>query len=637
MSDPPAPSAALPAEQHAIRARARHPSGAFVAFSKADTEQSIPARFAQMVARHGDRVAVRTPGETLTYEALNRRANRIAHAVLRERGSIQEPIALLLPTGAAMIAALLGILKAGKLFVPLGPSWPGARIEAVLADSQAPLMLTDGASLATGAAHAPANCRVLDLDALDPELPASDPALPIAPGDLTYIVYTSGSTGQPKGVTQNHRNGLHEAMLYANGLRICAEDRLALLYPCHASQGLKITLAALLNGAALCPFDLARQGLDQLTPWLAGHEITVYFSVPAVFRQWVAGLGGVAELPALRLIQLGSDSVTRADLDLYRAHWRATPTILMVRLGSTETGTLCTCFFDGAYPEVDDLVPVGYPVDDVEITLRDDDGGVVSPGGHGEIVVRSRYLSPGYWRQPELTRARFVPDPTEPGCVTYPTGDLGRMRADGGLLHLGRTDQQVKIRGNRVELAEIESALLALPTVKEAVVTARADHTGATGLVAHVVPERGGPLSIGELRRALAGRVPDYMLPSAYVRLDALPLTAGGKVDRRALADPGRQRPELDVAFQAPRTVTEEALVSIWADVLGLDRVGVHDPFLDLGGHSLAATRVLSRVIERFQVALPLGLLLETPTVADLAEVLTRHSPDPSRDLTERG
>jgi amino acid adenylation domain-containing protein len=625
MNIPPAAGAALPTEQLAIRARCAHPTAAFVPFEPADAERPLPARFAQMVARHGEGVAVLTDAGALTYDALNRLANRIAHAVLRERGPGPEPIAVLRATDAGMIAALLGIIKAGKLCVPLAPSWPGARIDAVLADAEAPLLLTHGVGLAAGAR---AECEVVDLDALDPELPASDPGLSLAPDDLAYIVYTSGSTGLPKGVVQNHRNTLHEAMLYANALRLCAADRLALLYPCHASQGLKITFAALLNGAVLCPFDLPRRGLDELTPWLARHAVTVYFSVPAVFREWTASFAAPPALPALRIIQLGSDSVTRGDLDAYRARWPVAPPTLVVRLGSTETGSLAICFFDGVRPAAEDLVPVGYPVDGVEITLRGQDGRAAAPDASGEIVVRSRYLSLGYWRQPGLTRTRFVADPGDAGATSYLTGDLARRRADGCLYHLGRKDLQVKISGNLVEVAEVEAALRACGPVKEAVVAAH-DHDGGTRLVAYVVAAPGATLSGAELRAALAARLPEFMLPSRFVPLAALPLTPSGKVDRRALASPRGRRPALDVAMVAPRTGTEETLASIWAEVLGLDvdQVGVEDPFLDLGGHSLDAIRILSRVIERLGVDLPVEALLEARTVADLADVVDRRHP----------
>jgi acyl carrier protein len=237
----------------------------------------------------------------------------------------------------------------------------------------------------------------------------------------------------------------------------------------------------------------------------------------------------------------------------------------------------------------------------------------------GEIAVRSRYLSPGYWRQPDLTQATFRPDPTGGPERLYLTGDLGRRLPDGCLVHLGRKDFQVKIRGFRVEVAEVEGALLSLPTIKEAVVVAREERPGEQRLVAYLVPTQRPAPTVSVLRRALAATLPDYMVPSAFVVVDTLPRTPAGKVDRRGLPAPERLRPSLHVPFASARTPLEERLAGIWAEVLGVDRVGIHDHFLDLGGQSLLATSLVSRVLTTFQVDLPLRTLFESPTVAEMA------------------
>jgi len=262
----------------------------------------------------------------------------------------------------------------------------------------------------------------------------------------------------------------------------------------------------------------------------------------------------------------------------------------------------------------------------------------------GEIAIRSRYGAAGYWRRPDLTQAAFLPDPAGGDERIYRTGDLGRMRSDGCLFHLGRKDFQVKIRGYRVEVAEVETALLELDTVKEAVVVGHEDKRGdpsaplragpsaalRTGkrLVAYIIPAGPRAPTVSELRRLLANKLPDYMVPSAFVMVDRMPLTATGKVDRRALPPPDDTRPALDSPFVAPRTPVEERLAGIWAEVLGLDRVGVHDNFLELGGDSLLATRVISRVLPQFQVKLPLRDLLEASTVAEMGEVIVQNHAD---------
>ena len=255
----------------------------------------------------------------------------------------------------------------------------------------------------------------------------------------------------------------------------------------------------------------------------------------------------------------------------------------------------------------------------MEILLLDEDGQAVRPDDIGEIAIRSRYLSPGYWRRPDLTAAAFRSDPAGGPERIYRTGDLGRRLPDGCLVHLGRKDFQVKIRGFRVEVAEVEGALLSLPTVQEAVVVAREDRPGDRRLVAYLVPTARPAPTVTALRQALAASVPDYMVPAAYVMLDALPKTPGGKVDRRALPPPGRTRPALDQPLVAPRTPVEATVGAIWQEVLGLDEVGMHDNFFDLGGHSLAASQVIARVTETFHVDLPVRVLFEAPTVNGLA------------------
>jgi amino acid adenylation domain-containing protein len=617
-------SAKLPPEQAAIRAKCFHPTGTFVEFPKDEIERSIPGRLEKIVRQYPERLAVKTKDRSLTYGELNQAANRIAHAILAKRGQGSEPIALLLENDASMIAAILGVLKAGKIYVPMGPSLPRARIAHMLEDSQAALLLTDRKNLVSARELAQDESLLMNIDESDAGISTENSALSISPDHLAYIVYTSGSTGQPKGVLQNHRNGLHEAMLYANGLHISPEDRLALLYSCSASQGMKIAFGALLNGAALCPYDLKEEGVGNLAAWFVQEEITICFSIPIVFRQFVGTLTGQEKFPRLRLIQLGSDSVTLREVEGYKKHY-SPDTILVVRLGSTEAGTLRRYFCDGDTPLKGKMVPVGYPVEDMEVSLIDEEGKKVGFNRVGEIAVTSRYLSPGYWRMADLTRAKFLPDPNGGDKRIYLTGDLGRMLSDGCLYHLGRKDFQVEVRGYRIEVAEIEMALLSLGIFKEVIVVPLEDHPREQRLVAYLVLTSQTTVTVSTLRRSLSEKLPDYMIPSNFVLLDALPLTPNGKVNRRALPLPALVRPELDTPFVSPRTAFEETVAAIWAETLGLDRVGIHDNFLDLGGNSLVAARIISRVFNTFRVQVPLPLFFGAPTVADMAAVITEN------------
>jgi len=624
MSDLGRLTADLPPEQRAIRAKCFHPTGTFVQFERAEIEQSIPERFEKIVAKYPERIAVKTRNAALTYETLNTIANRIAWAILEKRGPAQEPIVLLFEHGAPMIAAILGVLKAGKMYLPLDSSLPPARIVEILKDSRAGLILTNGGNLSLARESIGNEWIVLNTDLIESVYPGENPDLSVSSGAPAYILYTSGSTGRPKGVVNTHRNELHNAMAYTNTLHFCANDRLTLLHSCAFAASRPNLFGALLNGAALYPFDIKRDGLTQLAEWLIREKITVYHSSAIVYRYFLDLLLGEEDFADLRLIKLGSQQVFESDLQAYKKHFSA-DCILAHTLSCTEANTFRWYLMDKETETHGDIVPVGYPVEDMEVRLLGDDGKAVGSDQGGEIAIRSPYLALGYWQDPDLSGAAFQLDPEGETAPIYRTGDLGVMESDGCLTHLGRKDFQVKVRGYRINLGEIETSLLALDTVRGAVVTTREDSRGEKRLVAYIVPALEPPPAVSAIRQALARQLPRYMVPSTFVTLDALPLTPNGKVDRGALPEPAAERPNLDVTFMAPRTQIEEVIADIWSEVLGLKPVGVHDNFLDLGGHSLMATQIISRVMDRFRVELPIRSLLEAPTVAEMALVITQN------------
>jgi acyl-coenzyme A synthetase/AMP-(fatty) acid ligase/acyl carrier protein len=385
-------------------------------------------------------------------------------------------------------------------------------------------------------------------------------------------------------------------------------------------QGVFLTL----NGATLYPLDVKSEGLTGLLNLLIEDEITVYHSVTTLFRYLANTLTGVEKFPKLRLIILGGEPVLRREVTLYEKYF-SSDCLLSTGLGSTETGTARVFLIDKKTEVNSNMMPpLGYEVEDKDILLLDDAGAEVDLGDIGEIAVKSRYLALGYWQNPTLTQAAFVPEPAGGSERIYRTGDLGRMLPDGCLVHLGRKDFQVKIRGYRIELAEIEMALIDTGTLKEAIVLAREDSFGEKRLIAYVVPNQAAP-SIHELYSFLIERLPDYMLPSTFVFLDTQPLTPGGKVDRRALPAPDKTRPDLKTTFVAPSTPVEKRLAGIWAEVLNKEPVGIHDNFFELGGNSLLATQVISRISDALSVALPRRSLFETPTLAGLADQITQQ------------
>ena len=531
----------LPSQQQAIRDKCVHPTGTFVEFKKEEIEQSIPERFEKIVELYPDRVAVSDRNQRLTYSELNNLANHIAHAILALPGEQEVAVALLFDRSVQAIAAILGVLKTGNFYSPLDPSSPRARLSKMLEELETSVLLTDDRNQSIASEITLHNVQSINVDEIRADCSAANPKLSISPDALSNILYTSGSTGQPKGVVQNHRNLLADAMYMTNSYHICSEDRLVHV----ASGGIGGTawsvLWSLLNGASFLIWSPGEKGFADLGESLVKEGITLYYSSRSAFRLFAETLSHEEKFPNLRLIRLGSEPLYKADVDQYKRCFSA-ECLLVHTMGCTEVGVVRQIFIDKT-TQIDTVtVPVGYSVLDSEVMLLNEDGNVVENGEIGEIAVKGRYISLGYWRKPELTRSRFLRDPEGGDESIYLTGDVGRMRSDGCLTHMGRKDFQVKIRGFRVELGEVEIALLELGAFKSAVVVADQSHPGDNRLVAYLVPSGKLIPSTASLRHALSEELPDYMVPSTFVTLEALPLTPNGKVDRCALPAPGRSR-----------------------------------------------------------------------------------------------
>ncbi len=601
-------------------------------FARSEIEQSIADRFERMAARHGTTVAVRADGHGISYAALNRSANRIAGTLIAAAPRAERAL-LLFEQGLGVLAAVLGTLKAGKAYVPLDPTHPAARLAEMLHDSEAGVIVSDAAhrELARQLA-APSALAVVDIDGLDAGRPDENLGIRVDPAATAYMLYTSGSTGKPKGVVQRHRNLLHFVRSYTEGMGITPADRIAWLHSMAFSASNMNVYPALLNGATLCPHDVKTRGVERLADLLRAERVTLCQCVPTVFRHFLAGLTSEDRFPDLRIWELGGEPVFPRDVELFRRHFPARAR-LVNRLALTEASVAARYVIHHDTPLTGGAVPVGAAADGVTLSLLSPDGHAVPQGDVGEIVLRSEFLSPGYWKRPELTARVFQQDPDRPEQRTYRTGDLGRFRPDGLLEYFGRKDFRVKVRGYTVEVAEIEAALLDLGTVEQVVVVAREDRRGDQRLVAYVVPASETPPAPAELRASLAGRLPDYMVPSAFVSLQQLPVTATGKVDRLALPAPEESPAEPAEGYVAPRTPTEQLIAGIWAEVFGVDRIGIHDDFFALGGHSLLASRVVARLRRSLEVDVPLSALFEQPTVAELATAVGEalHPPDHAR------
>ncbi|GGA46179.1 hypothetical protein CYANOKiyG1_65170 [Okeania sp. KiyG1] len=592
----------------------------FREFVRTEIERSIPERFSQQVRQYPQNLAIKTKNYQWTYTELERTAEGVARIVLDKCGGAQQRIALLLEHDALAIAAILGVLKAGKTYVPLDPNYPRERLAYILEDSQATAIATNNANRELAVELCPEAITLINIDKEDVTDDGSVMKPEIAPDQLAYILYTSGSTGVPKGVMQNHRNVLHFIRNYTNNLKITPNDKLTLLSSLCFDAAIVDIFAALLNGATLYPFDIKSEGLAPLPTYLQQSGMTIYHSTPTVFRHLKSHLTAADCLSPMRLIVLGGEEVKPQDVEIYLQHFSEN-CILVNLMGSTES-TISLQYFIDRQTEVGNQVPVGYPLAETEIILFDDNGQVTD--FYGEIGIRSPYIALGYWRQPQLTDKVFLADPDGGNRRIYRTGDIGRLRPDGSLEFLGRKDFQVKLRGYRIELGEIEAALAQRPQVKEAVVIALQDNPSEKRLVAYVVAKGSQPVK-SELRSFLKSKLPDYMIPAVFVILESLPLTPNGKVNRRAL-----KAPELDsttsASFVGPQTPAQELLAEIISSVLGIEGCGIHDNFFELGGHSLFATQVISRLRETFEVEIPLRSIFEAPTVAELEAQLNRRS-----------
>ena len=622
----------LPPEQQAIRDKCFHPSGTFVEFPLEDVETSIAARFEKIAIQFPNRIAVQRGGDVWTYARLNYISNQIARITLARLRSQGQPVVLLFAHQPPIVAAILAVLKSANLYVPLDSSYPVDRLRYMIEDSTAKLILTDNEHFALAQRLAAADIEIVNIDDLDAQPSGENLNLTLTPFHHAYVVYTSGSTGGPKGVLHNHRNVLYSVFVETNSMHICTDDRIGLLHSFSSSASTKFLYAALLNGASLMLFDVKQDGVERLRLWLIRERVTLCEFNPSLFRRLAHNLESAGNFPSLRLIILGSEAVTADDVALYRRFFHPQSN-LVILFATSETATIRSYFVNPTGDDHSDGVPIGYPIEGKSIALIDETGNCLEPGNVGEIAAKSRYLAVGYWRQPDLTKAKFLPDPKGGDERIYPTGDLGRMGTDGFLFHLGRKDSRVKIRGFTVEPLEAELLLQRHPAVKAVAIVGRGLHADDQQLVAYCVPASDAAPAADELTQFMQASLPSHMVPSKFVMIDALPLTPNGKLDRQALPAPDTSRPKLRNPYLAPRNPVEANLMAIWGDILNIEQIGVTDNFFDLGGHSLAASQVICRVIEAFQLELPVKALFDAPTIVEMAAIVTQYHAKRASDV----
>ncbi|MFF7279700.1 non-ribosomal peptide synthase/polyketide synthase [Streptomyces griseorubiginosus] len=596
--------------------------------------RTVHGVFEEQAARTPDAVAVTFEDTRLTYAELNARANRVAH-LLRARGvGPQTLVGVCLERSAALVPALLGVLKAGGAYLPLDPAYPADRLGYIAADAQAPVVLTERSAAGTLEGRYDGELIVLDEDpALLAAQPVDDPAPLATADDLIYVIYTSGSTGKPKGVCLSHANVLRLFTVTEEQFHFGPADVWTLFHSYAFDFSVWELWGALLYGGRLVvvPQRVSRSPEDFLG-LLADERVTVLNQTPSAFRSLVgAARDGDPRIDrlALRSVVFGGEKLEVGELAPWAERLGLDTPQLINMYGITETTVHVTHHrltpADLATPLAS---PAGGPLGDLRTVLLDRDGHLVPLGVPGEIHVGGPGVARGYLDRPRLTAERFVPDPygDEPGARLYRSGDMARRLPDGSLDFLGRIDDQVKIRGFRIELGEISAALGTHPQVRDAVVVLREDTPGEKRLVGYFVPADGEAPGLAELRGHLARTLPDYMVPAAYVSLDGIPLNANGKLNRRALPAPTQTALASDTTYLAPRTDAERHIAAVWQDVLGVDRIGVHDSFFDLGGDSIRAVPLVG-ALRAAGFDIGVREVFEHRTVARLAELATWQDP----------
>ncbi|GAA2787162.1 non-ribosomal peptide synthetase [Crossiella cryophila] len=582
--------------------------------------------FEQQVGRTPDATALRcADGSTVDYSALNARANRIAHH-LRSLGVGQESrVGILLRRGPDLVAALLGVLKAGAAYLPLDPTHPAQRLTDLLAETHAEVVLAE-----TATAHLLPGRRLVLLDETDLDhVSTVDLGRTSTPDSLAYIIYTSGSTGTPKGVMIEHRN-LVNYVLWCLGAYTPLRGKGSPLYSSVAFD-LPVTsiFPALLTGQPVTiTADDGTPGIDALVAALEAGEFGLLKLTPSHLAVLNQSLTPEAARRATGRIIAGGEELVRDMVSSWARH--APDTVVDNEYGPTETTVGCSWLEAPANGLEPGVLPIGKPIANTVMRVLDANLELVPVGVAGELYIGGAQLARGYVERPELTAARFIPDPfaAQPGARLYRTGDLARYRADGVLEFAGRVDHQVKIRGYRIELGEIEAALHRQVPLQDVIVRVHTAPSGDKELIAYLVPAEDSTLDIAALPAKLAEILPDYLVPQAFLELDELPLTSNGKVDTARLPKP--ELAKVSARFQAPRTAVENILARAWAEALKRGRVGVHDSFTELGGHSLSVMRIIVKLREEHGIRLSFRDFYEHRTIAELARVLGDNSAEQS-------
>ena len=565
---------------------------------------------------HAARPALKNGSCIWSYKELDAITARIAAGLQQRCENLDAPILLLMRHDLPLIAAIVGVLRSGGFYLAFNPSHPPERLREIIEAIRPSALITDVENQETARALGLLDKNVFLFEELSTFAGSFVARRPSSP-DLAAVFYTSGSSGKPKAITYSQRTALHSGTVQARGLQISSQDRVALLSSCSAAASISSLFGALTTGACILPFSPVQEGLQKLRTWIETEEITVYHSVPSLFRRLAQSLPAGEIIPSIRIVKLGGESAFVSDIELFRAHFRQ-DAVLINGLGSTEANGNVAHFHVLRDTNVStQTMPIGPPLPEFEIKLIDSAGNEVGPGKVGEIVLRGEYLSPGYWTRNGL---QSIPK-SDDGW--FRTGDLGRCDSEGTLEHLGRKDDQLKRDGLWLSPAEVESALMRIPGVCEAAAIAVDGRKGVKSLIGFL-SWKTSPWSAQSLRLELRKHLPLHSVPNQFVAVEELPLLGNGKIDRVSLAKRASELLQRKDSKVEPQDLLELQLVHLWEGALKLEAIGSTDDFFVLGGDSLDAATMLGAVDKFFGVNLPVSALLEAPTVQKLAGLIRR-------------
>jgi amino acid adenylation domain-containing protein len=595
-------------------------------------DASLAVLFEEQVASTPDAIAIAFEGEQLTYRELNALANQLAHYLKRLGVGPDVLVGICLDRSLDLLISLLGITKAGGAYVPLDSKYPSERLAFMIQDTAAPVVISTSNFRQKLFPNYSGQLVCLDQEReqLSKEGVENPPSVAKAE-DLAYVIYTSGSTGQPKGACIPQR-AVVRLVKNTNYLRFSSEDVFLLFAPVSFDASTLEIWGPLLNGAKLVIFPADFVSLEQLGKTLQHEKVTTLWLTAGLFHQMVEDHS--ESLKGVRKLLAGGDVLSVPHV--LKALRELPNTELINGYGPTENTTFTCCYSVPRDWPGDRPVPIGKPISNSKIYILDKYRQPLPVGVPGELFIGGDGLAREYLNARELSTEKFIPNTFSPEAspTLYRTGDLVRWLADGNIEFLGRLDNQVKIRGFRVELSEIENTIGQYPAVAENVVVAHADSSTAKQLIAYVTVRQGNTLQIAELKKFLEDKLPAYMLPSRFVLVETIPLTANGKIDRQRLPSP-ETAADCHTTHVAPRNADEEKLLAIWAEVLKQTQISVHDNFFQLGGHSLLAVRVVSRVNKTFGIEIALREVFEHPTIATLAEVVGKSQPTSTAAKTQ--